>query len=234
MFSESSVSEEAEGFARKGESAHRSGPRQKGVFFHPPGAGKKKRGCGSVGEERQTRMSSSSTKSEEAGQEWELHRLASLKAQPGSHHHFSNAEVCFLLFLSARDVCVRRQSLLFPCLWFSFVLCSVVSRPEAVARMPRRRWWRVASAPRRLLSLPRLQLCFRGDGVHRPQLHSKLERNMFRIMSFTHHVIFVDSQPPASAPPPRQNAELFFSREGRRCGRFTRRACFACVRWGWL
>lgn len=30
------------------------------------------------------------------GQDWN-HRLASLKAQPGSHHHFSNAEVCLFL-----------------------------------------------------------------------------------------------------------------------------------------
>lgn len=29
----------------------------------------------------------------EYGQEGTLHRLASLKAQPGSHHHFSDAEV---------------------------------------------------------------------------------------------------------------------------------------------
>lgn len=44
--------------------------------------------------------SSSSVKSEERGQEWELHRLASLKAQPGSHHHFSNAEVRMTIIIS--------------------------------------------------------------------------------------------------------------------------------------
>eukprot|EP00903_Cladosiphon_okamuranus_P020344 g18664.t1 len=47
--------------------------------------------------------SSSSVKSEDGGQEWELHRLASLKAQPGSHHHFSNAETYQLAaFINAR------------------------------------------------------------------------------------------------------------------------------------
>lgn len=37
---------------------------------------------------------SSPQKGEKGGKEWELHKLGSLKAQPGSHHHFSNTEVC--------------------------------------------------------------------------------------------------------------------------------------------
>ncbi|CAM9653197.1 unnamed protein product [Scytosiphon promiscuus] len=46
---------------------------------------------------------SSAAKSEGGGREWELHKLGSLKAQPGSHHHFSNTETYQLAaFINAR------------------------------------------------------------------------------------------------------------------------------------
>ena len=53
-------------------------------------------------------MEGSATSSPERSEheaEGTLHRLASLKAQPGSHHHFSDAEVRVPLLLPCYGVC---------------------------------------------------------------------------------------------------------------------------------